>query len=139
MAKTKFNLVSFLIRVVIAMAVVFLTYNPFGWSFYDWALTPPLEFSPLKALAGVALVISWAVLLRATGRSLGPFGFILAAAFFGVLIWLVIDWFNLQADNLKTIITLIEAALGMVLGAGLSWSHVRRRITGQLDVDETDS
>ena len=29
-------------------------------------------------------------------------------------------------------------ALSLVLGIGLSWSHVRRRLSGQADMDDVD-
>jgi hypothetical protein len=33
---------------------------------------------------------------------------------------------------------IIEIMLASVLSIGVSWSHVRRRVTGQLDTDELD-
>lgn len=139
MARANFNAVSALLRILAALVLVFLSYNPYGGSYYHWALIPPLEFEPLRMLAGVVLLIAWIVFLRATGRSLGPIGFVLATAFFGLIIWLIIDWFHLQADSLKTIVTLVEIGLALVLGAGMSWSHIRRRLTGQYDVDEIEN
>ncbi len=34
--------------------------------------------------------------------------------------------------------SIIEAVLCGVLATGLFWSHIRRRITGQVDTDELD-
>jgi hypothetical protein len=42
-----------------------------------------------------------------------------AAAFVGAVVWVL-------------------AALGVVLGVGLSWSHLRRALSGQADVDGVD-
>ena len=90
------------------------------------------------AFAGVLLLIGWVILIRATLGSLGLFGIILAAAFFGILIWLVIDIFNLDAANFRFISYIIEIMIASVLSIGVSWSHVRRRVSGQLDTDELD-
>ncbi len=33
---------------------------------------------------------------------------------------------------------LVLFVIGAVLGTGMSWSHVRRRLSGQADVDEVE-
>jgi len=43
-------------RVAAAMALVFLTYNPTGTSYFHWALTDLSTFSAPKALAGALLL-----------------------------------------------------------------------------------
>ncbi len=79
----------------------------------------------------------WAVFLRATSRSLGIFGTILAVAFFGILIWLLITLFPALIGN-TALVYLFLLGLAGVLSMGISWSHIRRRMTGQFDVDEAD-
>ena len=83
-------------------------------------------------------MIAWIILIRATLGSLGTIGIILAAAFFGLAIWLVIDVIGLSTDNSRIISYIIGIMLASVLSIGVSWSHVRRRITGQVDTDELD-
>ena len=90
------------------------------------------------ALAGIVLIIGWAIFLRATGRSLGAFGLILATAFFGTLLWMLIDWNLVPADSVTAISYIVLAILSGILAIGISWSHVRRRMTGQVDVDEIE-
>jgi len=63
---------------------------------------------------------------------------ILAAAFFGTLLWLLVDKGILPKDNMKMMAWIYMALLAGVLAIGMSWSHVRRRMAGQVDVDETD-
>ena len=89
--------------------------------------------------AGVVLLIGWTIYLRATFRSLGAFGTLLAVAFFVTLIWVLISYTPLAADNLHIMTYLALFALAGVLSAGISWSHIRRRLTGQLDVDDPDT
>jgi len=132
--------VGFAFRLLLAAAVVFSTYNAEGYSYIHWTFLPFRDvlpsFSILKALVGVVLLIGWTILLRATLRSLGAFGITLAAAFFGLLIWLVVDLLGLSTSNIRVLTYVIEIMLVGVLSAGVSWSHVRRRLTGQVDIDD---
>ena len=143
MAATKFTLQSFLLRLAGALALVFATFNPIEpYSYFYWALKPLIgdisNFTILKGFVGVVLLIGWTIFLRATTRSLGAFGTLLAIGFFGLLLWMIVDLGWVSADNQVAITWLVLIGLSCVLSAGVSWSHIRRRITGQLDVDETD-
>ena len=133
-----------LIRFIVALLLVFCTYNPHGWSYVDWVqsfLTPSGEGKtslPLLLLAGIVLLIGWTIYIRATMRSLGMFGLILAVAFFGVLLWLAIDFIPSLAENKTVFIDLVLVVFSGILATGITWSHMRRRITGQTDVDDVD-
>ncbi len=142
MAK-RFTTTSYIIRLLSALTLVLATFNPIKpYSFYEWAIAPALiDFNHLTVthgLVGIVLLIVWVVFLRATSRSLGFFGILLATAFFTMLIWFFEDkgWVSLNGNQSLTWVMLI--AISAVLATGLSWSHIRRRITGQFDVDETD-
>ena len=128
----------FLLRLLAAAVLVFATYNPSGTSYYHWLSDNFSSPTPMLALVGILLLIGWTVYLRATGRSLGAFGLFLAAAFFGVLVWMVIDWGWISPDSVETMTWIIEFVLCGVLAVGISWSHIRRRMTGQVDVDEIE-
>ena len=136
--KKTFGFDGFLLRFVFAIIVVFASYNPEGVSYYHWIYEALPEFSVIKAFAGVVLLIAWVILIRATLGSLGFFGIILAVAFFGLATWLVVDVIGLSTDNIRVISYIIIIMLASVLSIGVSWSHVRRRITGQVDTDELD-
>jgi hypothetical protein len=138
MARSSFSWFNFIIRLLFALVLVFASYNPTEYNYYDWALKNYEEFNVLKAFAGVVLLIGWTIFLRATVNSLGFFGIVLALVFFGLLIWLVIDYNLIAADNITAMTWLIEFVIAGVLATGMSWSHIRRRMSGQLDVDETD-
>lgn len=128
----------FLYRFVAAIVIVFATFNPEGYSYYHWALEDIASITILKAFVGVALLIGWVILLRATLGSLGVIGLVLAIAFFGLGTWLLVDFFELDLNNLKVISYVIEVVLSFVLSIGVSWSHVRRRVSGQVDTDEVE-
>jgi hypothetical protein len=47
--------------------------------------------------------------------------------------------FALSLDNTGMNVWLGLLALSLVLGVGLSWSHVRRALSGQADMGDVDS
>jgi hypothetical protein len=133
-----FNFVSFLIRFVLALLLVFCSYNPSGWSWYHWVLQAPVKLDPVLIFAGVVLVIGWVIYLRATLRSLGIIGTFLALAFFAALIWVLIDRGLLSLDSPTVFTWVVLTMLAAIMATGMSWSHIRRRMSGQLDVDDVD-
>ncbi|HKK05213.1 MAG TPA: DUF6524 family protein [Gammaproteobacteria bacterium] len=126
------------LRFLAAVLLVFATYNPEGFSYFHWAVRHLPEVTALKAFAGVVLLIGWAIFVRASLRSLGFVGLSLALAFFATLIWLVVDTGLIPAHSLRAVTYIVQAALAGVLTAGLSWSHIRRRLSGQIDADDVD-
>ena len=126
----------FLARLVGAAILLFATYNPEGWSYFHWMAQDNWTITPLKAFAGVCLIVGWVFLLRATLQSLGALGTVLAAAFFGTLIWLIVSWAHLEPPTSRGLTYLILLGLAAVLSTGSAWSIVRRRLTGQVDVEE---
>lgn len=120
------------------MLLVFASYNPSQYSWYHWLIHATDRFDPVLLFTGVVLLIGWAIYLRATARSLGIVGIILALAFVGSLIWMMVDFGMLSVSNPTVIQYLILFVLSLVLATGMSWSHIRRRMTGQLDVDDVE-
>lgn len=125
-------------RFLLAFAVVTATYNPTGWSFWHAALAEPLAPTPARVIVGVVLVIGWVVLLRATLRSLGGVGIALAAALLGAIVWALIQWNVVPPGDVVTLKWLALLVIVGVLTTGVSWSHIRRRLSGQYDIDDVD-
>ncbi len=125
-----------LIRFLTAVVLVFTTYNPEEISYIHWVRDNLEENLPLKLFAGVVLLIAWSIFIRATLRSLGAFGLLLAFAFFGALLWLIVYYGLVPADSVRALSYIVLVILCGVLATGVSWSHIRRRITGQVDTDE---
>ncbi len=127
------------LRIVAAAILVFATYNPEGYSFYHWAIAPLREhvssFDAVKFLALTLLVAGWVVYVQATRRSLGLLGALLVTAICGGVIWLLISRNVLSATSGKGVTRLVLAAISVVLGVGMSWSHFSRRLAGQTDTD----
>ncbi|MGH8696754.1 MAG: DUF6524 family protein, partial [Burkholderiales bacterium] len=78
-------------RVAVAMALVCLTYNPTGVSYFHWALTEFSTFSALKGLAGALLLAGWVFYLRAAVSSLGFLGVIILLLILGAAVWLLVE------------------------------------------------
>ncbi|MCC7055310.1 MAG: hypothetical protein IT355_18705 [Gemmatimonadaceae bacterium] len=131
-------------RIVAALALVFLTYNPEGKSFYHWALAPLIDgrssSGPLsvKFLAGLALAAAWVVFLSATRRSLGIGGALLVLAISGGLVWMLMDFGIVSANSARSVTYVVEICTALMLAVGMSWSLMSKKITGQVDVDRTD-
>ena len=145
MAKTKFSWGNYFVRLGAALGMVFATYNPTGHSYLHWAYrslskseSMTTEWWAILGFCGIVLVIVWTIFLRATYRSLGIAGTFLAIAFFGGIIALLIAFDLLPKDSDTIMEYLILLAAAGVMSVGISWSHIRRRVTGQLDVDEAD-
>jgi hypothetical protein len=138
MAAESLGISGFGLRFVAALALVLLSFNPSGWSFYHWVAAAAPEITPPMALAAIALLIGWVVFLRATMRSLGVGGVLLALAFFAVLVWVVVYYGWLSMENTRAITWIALVVIAAILSMGLSWSHIRRRLSGQADVDQVD-
>jgi hypothetical protein len=142
MAKNSFSWLGFFLRLLFALILVYSSYNPSGTSFYHWAkealLAEPLAVTPPLGLSAVVLLIGWTIYLRATFRSLGLFGLALAFAFFGIIVWWLIDSGLLGLENTEIVTYIALFILSAVLATGMSWSHIRRRLSGQADMDDID-
>lgn len=126
------------IRFLVALLLVFATYNPEGYSYIDWLAMKESGPLALKALVGVILVIGWTIYLRATLRSLGGFGMLLVIALMVTLLWLLITWNVIPYDSIRATTYMVEVVISALLAVGMVWSHIRRRLTGQVDVDEIE-
>jgi hypothetical protein len=138
MARPQFTFASFVIRWIVALVLVFATFNPTDYSYYRWVVGPAGGDIALKVLAGVVLLILFVIYLRATWRSIGPIGLVLAAALLGALVWVSIDFGLLDLARPTIMTWIILFAVSTILAVGISWSHVRRRVTGQADMDDVD-
>ncbi|MDZ7925094.1 MAG: DUF6524 family protein [Marinagarivorans sp.] len=138
MITQSFNWTSFGLRLLFAFVLVFASFNPSGYSYFHWAKHIFPSINPYIALCGVLLTIGWAIYLNATLRSLGFIGVVLALLFMACLVWIFVDlgWFNWQNMNGMAWVGLI--IISVILAVGISWSHIRRRMTGQVDTDDID-
>ena len=128
----------FLLRLVFTAALVCATFNPSGYSYFHWVSAGFETDLPLKVLAGVVLVIGYVITFRATLRSIGIAGMVLVAALLGAIVWTLIYYDILVVEDPGILQWLGLAGVSLILAGGLGWSHIRRMITGQHDVDDVE-
>lgn len=126
----------FFLRWLCAFLLLGATYNPTPYNFVAWTTGPGQERLSLVVLFGVILTIGYIIYMRATLRSIGGFGMILVLALVGASLWVAWDFGLLSLENPSVNAWIGIFALSVVLGVGLSWSHVRRALSGQADVDD---
>lgn len=126
----------FLLCWLFAFVLLAATYNPTQWNYVQWTMTNYEDRLSIAVLAGLILLIGYIIYLRATLRSIGLFGMLLVLAVAGTLIWVLFDQglINLSNPTVNTWIGI--AVLSVVLAIGLSWSIVRRTLSGQSDMDD---
>jgi len=129
----------FIMRWLFAFLLLAATFNPTQYNYVDWVRTYGGANMSVAVLAGLILLIGYIIYLRATLRSIGPFGMLLVLALVGAGLWVLYDFGVLRLDNSSFNVWLGLAALSFVLGIGLSWSHVRRALSGQSDMDDVDA
>jgi hypothetical protein len=137
-SSSSFSFADLSLRVIFSVALVFLTYNPTQFSYVSWLLDYAEGDLPIVVLAGIALLICYVIYIRATLRSIGLFGIALAAAFTAALIWVLVDFGIVDVEGGNTLQWIVLVTIAVILGIGLSWSHVRRLLSGQADVDDVD-
>jgi len=105
------------LRFLFALFLVLVTYNPTSFNYVRWAMEQYQFNLSIVVLNGLLLLVGYIIFLRATWRSIGPNGLL-----------------DPQNSALMTWIALI--CVSFILAVGLSWSHIRRRISGQSDMDD---
>lgn len=126
------------LRWLFAFVLLALSYNPTDWNYVSWSLANYQDKLSITVLLGLLLTIGYIVYLRATIRSIGGFGMFLVLAVVGALLWVLYDLGLLSLENRDLNMWLGIFALSLVLGIGLSWSIVRKRLSGQYDMDDVD-
>ena len=124
-----------IVRIVLALVLVMVTFNPSGWSFYHWITAPPAGITAVKAFAAVLLLIGWLVCLRTAYVAIGLIGAVLLAILLATVVWMLIDYHIIDVAGRAAMVWIGLVIAGIVLGIGLSWSLIRTRATGQIEVD----
>lgn len=125
-----FSYSSFFVRWLVAVFLVLATYNPSGYSYVHWLMEVSAALWPFKALAGLLLAVLYGLFGLATLRALGGAGIGLITLLSGAAIWVFTDLGLLAAFDTPMILLLV---LANVLAVGVSWSHIRQRLSGQVD------
>ncbi|MDX2059987.1 MAG: DUF6524 family protein [Gemmatimonadales bacterium] len=131
-------------RFLASLVLVYGTFNPEGYSYFHWAIAPLVhgdtatagQSVPVKVLVALLLVGLWAFSIQTARRSIGWKGAILVLGIIGALVWALIDWQVLNPNSSRAIGHVVLVALAVVLALGMSWSHLSRKLSGQVDTDD---
>lgn len=123
-----------LVRIALALVLVYATFNPTGYSLFHWITAAPVAVTPGKVLAVIALAIGWLIGLRTAFIAMGRLGLALGVALFAVLVWFLVDH-DLVSLSGSGIVWVGLTVVGLLLGLGLSWSLLRAKATGQIEVN----
>lgn len=129
----------FILRWLCAFLLLAATFNPTEYNYVTWVRSYGGANLSIAVLVGLILGIGYIIYLRATLRSIGLVGMMLVVAVVGACLWVLYDFGVLRLDNPSLNLWLGLLALSFVLGIGLSWSHVRRSLSGQADMDDVDA
>ena len=122
-----------------AFILLAATFNPTEWNYVKWSIANGNSQLPLTLFLGLLLLVGFLIYLLATLRSIGTFGMLLVAALFGSGLWVLYSWGLLALENSTLNTWLGLVALSLILGVGLSWSILKRRLSGQATVDDGDA
>ena len=56
----------------------------------------------------------------------------------GALVWILLDFGIVSAGSARGISYVVLLCLSVLLAVGMSWSHVSKAMSGQVDMDQTD-
>ena len=126
----------FIIRWIVAFALLALTYNPTDWNLVRWSLANWQTQMPLAVFLILVATAVYIVFLTAVLRGIGAFGAALVLAVFAALVWVLVDFGWLRLDNPGVNTWLALGAMSLVLAFGMYWGILWRRISGQLEVDD---
>jgi hypothetical protein len=129
---------SFLLRWLFAFVLLAATYNPSQFNYIRWAMNNVDGNLPLVVLFGIVLLIGYIIYLRATLRSIGVFGMALVLGLVAAILWALVYYGLLDLSDPKLSTWIGIFALSLVLGVGLSWSIIRRKLSGQVDMDDVE-
>jgi hypothetical protein len=125
-------------RVAFSLALVYLTFNPSGHSYFHWLADDFPSVTPVKAIAGILLLGAWIFFVHSTFNALGALGVGLLVALFGCIVWWMVKQGWLSLTDRAAMAWVVLGILGVVLGIGMSWSLIRQKASGQASVDRVD-
>jgi hypothetical protein len=136
MATGGFGFRSLITRWLLALFIVLATYNPSGTSYIHWLTDVSDSRWSLKALVGIIVLVLNLTFFLASIRSLGIIGLLAAGTFCATVVWTLIDHGYLQTLTPWTWVTIVLLLFGSVQAVGVSWSHMRGRLSGQADTND---
>lgn len=127
----EFTFSGFLARWLASLFIVFATYNPSGYSYYHWVMTDGDDALSLKVAAGLALATGYLVAARISRSAVGTSGFVTGLVAVILFSYGVASMVS-SGGSLGTALHYVYlTALATTIAIGISWSHMKHRLTGQ--------
>lgn len=130
------KMTGFMTRWAAAFVLLASTFNPTQYNYVVWLQNYGWQNLSVAVLVGLLMAIGYVIFLRATLRSIGVGGMVLLLAVAGAALWVLHDIGLLALEDRSANLWLGIGALSFVFGVGLNWSHVRRALSGQSDMDD---
>jgi Family of unknown function (DUF6524) len=131
---SRFSYLWQLIRgVLFAQFLLFATWNQSGYSYIDWVMGAA-HFTALMAVAGIALLIAYIVLIRIAYVALGYAGIVAATVLIGVLLLVAWHFGLIRLDELTHHVEFWMVAIASIMSIGVGWAKYQQRISGQRNV-----
>jgi hypothetical protein len=64
---------------------------------------------------------------------------LLVASLFAVVVWMLYYYDVVKSSSGAVLTWIVLIGVAVVMTVGMSWAHLRRRLSGQATVDEIDS
>ena len=123
------TVIALLGRVLACFALVFATSNPSGHDYLSWIHGDATLAA--KALVGAGLSILYILFARIAWLSLGPVGLAATITILlsGIFALSELDAVNLASGTTRDYLGLM--LMSLLLATGMTWSLIKRRVTGQ--------
>jgi len=123
-------------RCLLSALVVFGAYNPSGTSYYHWVARSP-DLTPAQIAVGILVFTGIVAILRMAFMSTGYLG---AAALTLMLLMSIVFGVGLglfEFEDVAFTTYTIQIVVSLLLGIGLSWSFIQKRLSGERDILRT--
>ena len=115
----KFSTSGLIWRMVFSVALVLLTFNPSGHSYYHWVAGSFPKLTPVEVIAGLTLLGLWIFFIHSTMRAMGRLGVFILLGLFAAIVWWMVARGWLTLDSGADIAWVVLIILGLVLGFGM--------------------
>ncbi len=119
--------------VLFVQFVLFSTWNNSGYSYVGW-VTGAKEFTALMAVAGIALLIAYIMLIRVAYVALGYSGLTGATLLLAMLLLACSQLGLLDLDALTRHVEFWMFVAASIVSIGIGWAKYQQRISGQREV-----
>jgi len=110
------------------LALVLLTYNPFGHSFYHWITAPSEGYFSVKLLVGLLLLFAYVFLIWVMASQLGRVGVATGILLLALTVNEALDLLSTATPILRRFVVVF--CVGTLLAIGLTWPHIRVNFSG---------